>query len=146
MEIFGFKDMPHRRYAENLGIFLQLVNITRDFKEDMELNRQYFPTEDFKRLRLNPLNITSGDPKWKAFVEFQLGRAWTFLKKSRSALNLRQRRRLQTAETIAGVYLRLFEKLKRSPGLILEEKIALSKVEKLWAVVATLFRLKWGRG
>ena len=42
MEIFGFKDASHRHYAENLGIFLQLVNITRDYKEDMALGRQYF--------------------------------------------------------------------------------------------------------
>jgi phytoene synthase len=32
MEIFGFRDDAHRVYAESLGVFLQLVNITRDFR------------------------------------------------------------------------------------------------------------------
>ena len=57
MEIFGFKDKPHRAYAENLGLFLQIVNIVRDIKEDWSLHRQYLPLEDFKRFHLDPARL-----------------------------------------------------------------------------------------
>jgi len=144
MEIFGFKDQAHRRYAENLGVFLQLVNITRDFKEDRALHRQYFPTEDFKRFRLNPLKVAGTDPQWRNFVEFQLDRAWTFLERSRSFLDERQRRALPVAEAIASLYLLLMEKLKAHPEKILRGKTSLSKREKLRAVAGFLLGLKRG--
>jgi phytoene synthase len=146
MEIFGFKDSAHRRYAENLGIFLQLVNMLRDLKEDGAAGRQYFPTEDFKKFRLNPLNIQAGDPNWARFVGFQLERAKSFLEKSRAALSPAERRLLPTAEAIAAVYLRLFSKLKNHPDRILKGRTSLTKWEKLWAVGTTLLRLKLGRG
>jgi phytoene synthase len=146
MEIFGFKDSAHRRYAENLGIFLQLVNMLRDFKEDGAAGRQYFPTEDFKRFRLDPSSVEAGDPNWARFVGFQLERAKSFLEKSRASLSPGERRLLPTAEAIAAVYLRLFAKLRKNPDRILKEKTSLAKWEKLWAVGATLLRLKLGRG
>jgi phytoene synthase len=141
MEIFGFKDQAHRFYAVNLGVFLQLVNVTRDFKEDAALHRQYLPTEDFKRFGLNPLQIKGSDPRWKNFVEFQLERAKSFLEKSRGALDSRQRKALPAAEAIASLYLKLHEKLKKHPEEILRGKISLSQREKLQAVARSLLPL-----
>ena len=146
MEIFGFQDKTHRAYAENLGVFLQLVNIVRDFKEDRDMGRQYLPAEDFKRFKLNPFSIEGKNADWKYFVEFQLKRAYSFLEKSRASLSLRERKQLPTAEAIAAVYLRLFGKLWKNPGRILKERITLPKWERLYAVGTSFLSLKTGRG
>jgi len=140
MEIFGFKDKAHRVYAENLGVFLQLVNIVRDFKEDKAMGRQYLPTEDFKRFHLNPDSVEAGHSHWKPFVEFQLDRAWTFLEKARRALTLHQRGALMTAESIAAVYVKLHQKLRHNPHRILRERTALSPADKLLSVVGSAGR------
>ena len=78
MEIFGFKDPAHRLYAENLGVFLQIINIVRDVREDAQMGRQYLPAEDFRRFRLKPETLDPKDLSWKNFVGFQLDRAETF--------------------------------------------------------------------
>ena len=140
MEIFGFKDAPHRDYAENLGVFLQIVNIMRDFREDMGLGRQYLPAEDFMRFHLNPAHITEGHSHWKPFVEFQLLRAWDFLDQSRKSLSLKQRSKLVTAEAIAAVYLKLHQKLRNYPDRILKSRVSLSKADKMLSVMGTVGR------
>ncbi len=140
MEIFGFKDQAHRDYAENLGVFLQLVNITRDYREDMALNRQYFPQEDFKRFHLNPAQLGETDSHWKPFVEFQLDRAWSYLEKARGSLSLFQRSQLVTAEAIAAVYVKLYQKLRANPYRILKGRTVLSKADKLLSVLGVVGR------
>ena len=145
MEIFGFRDTAHRIYAENLGLFLQLTNITRDFLEDRGLGRLYLPEEDFKRFHLDPSVIEEGNSHWKPFVEFQLDRAWGFLERSRKALTLRQRGNLATAETIASVYVRLYQKLRNDPNRILRGRTRLSKREKALSVLGGVLRCAWWR-
>jgi phytoene synthase len=146
MEVFGYKDQAHRGYAENLGVFLQLVNIVRDFKEDLALGRQYLPSEDFARFHLNPRLIEEGNSLWKPFVEFQLDRALSYLKKARGYLNPSARSRLVTAEAIAAVYLKLFQKLRTNPDRILRGQTRLSKADKLISVfgaICSCFLWKW---
>ncbi len=144
MEIFGFKDAAHKVYAENLGVFLQIVNMVRDFKEDKKMNRIYFPASDFKRFHLNPFSLGENNSNWPGFVDFQLNRAWSFLEKSRKALTHRQRADLTTAEAIAAVYLKLFQKLKTQPHSILKGKTSLSKADKILSLVGAAGRcLLW---
>ena len=140
MEIFGFRDKPHRDYAENLGIFLQIVNMTRDYREDMSLGRQYFPTVDFRRFQLNPDAIGENNSHWAPFVEYQLDRAWTFLEKARRSLTFRQRSQLTTAEAIAAVYVKLYQKLRDNPHRILQGRTSLSRPDKVLSVLGTVGR------
>lgn len=146
MEIFGFKDKAHRNYAENLGVFLQLVNVTRDYREDTALGRRYFPEEDFKRFHLNPAQLGETNSHWKPFIEFQLDRAWSFLERARRSLSLSQRAQLATAEAIAAVYIKLYQKLRANPYRILRGRTGLSKVDKLLSVLGTVGRCWFWKG
>ncbi len=146
MEIFGYKDPAHRSYAENLGVFLQLVNITRDYLEDTGLKRRYFPQVDFKRFHVNPAVIGENDSNWVSFIEFQLDRAWSFLEKARAVLTPRERGELKTAEAIAAVYVKLFQQLRIHPQKILEGRVSLTSLDKGLSVLGAMgrcFLLKW---
>lgn len=144
MEIFGYKDAEHRQYAENLGVFLQIVNIVRDYIEDGAMGRQYLPTEDFRHFQLEPRFLDETSRHWRSFVEFQLDRAWYFLEKSRESLTLSQRAKLPTAESIAEVYVKLYDKLWLDPYRILEGKAGLSKADKILSVAGATGRcLVW---
>jgi phytoene synthase len=140
MEVFGFRDKAHRDYAEDLGLFLQLTNITRDFLEDLGLKRLYLPEEDFRHFHLDSRRVEEKDPNWKAFVDFQLDRAWSYLEKSRAVLTPAERAELPTAEAIAAVYIRLFHKLRRDPFRILKGRTPLSKWDKGTAVLGAVVK------
>jgi len=144
MEIFGGRTAAHARYAENLGVFLQITNITRDFVEDRGMGRLYFPLEDFKRFGLNPLSPSPGQA-WTDFISFQLERASGFWDQARRSLPRRERARLGTAEAIASVYRVLHAKLRRYPERILEGRVRLSLWDKAAATAwAAAFCALWG--
>ena len=49
IEVFGCRDSRSRDYAFNLGLALQLTNIIRDVKADLQQGRVYLPQEDLAR-------------------------------------------------------------------------------------------------
>ncbi len=139
MEIFGGRTPAHRRYAENLGVYLQITNITRDFLEDRSLGRQYLPLEDFKSHGIDPHHPVPGTA-WDFFVRFQLDRARSHWDAACAALPKRERGRLATAEGIAAVYGVLHRKLWWHPGRVLEGKVSLSRREKAFATLGAAAR------
>jgi 15-cis-phytoene synthase len=149
MEIFGFHDGPHRAYARNLGLFLQLTNVMRDVKEDLALGRLYLPVEDWKRFGLKPGVLPVPGPAWDAFVRFQLDRANGFWQAARRDLDLRERGALSTAEAIAAVYRRIHRELHADPSLALAGRVRLSAFGKAAAVLGAWTRCLvckgWGR-
>ena len=48
LEIFGYRDPASRQYAIDLGVALQLTNILRDVRGDLERGRVYIPQEDLR--------------------------------------------------------------------------------------------------
>ena len=46
IRIFGCTSRRARDYALNLGVALQLTNILRDVKDDLERGRVYLPLDD----------------------------------------------------------------------------------------------------
>ena len=46
ISIFGCRNAGAREYALNLGVALQLTNIIRDVKDDLERGRVYLPLDD----------------------------------------------------------------------------------------------------
>ncbi len=146
MEIFGYRDEAHQKYAENLGIFLQIVNMVRDHQEDLSLGRRYFPQEDYEHFHLNPHTLGEKNSHWRNFVEFQLDRAWTYLDRGWSSLNKKERSELCTAEAIGAIYVRLHQKLRSQPDQILLGKVSLSKADKVLSVLGALARCSLWRG
>lgn len=147
MEIFGFHDAPHRAYAEDLGVFLQLVNVVRDVAEDHALGRRYLPRDEWKRFGLPARGLPAPGPAWDAFVRFQLDRAHEFRDKAFAALRRRDRGRLSTAEAIADVYGVLHGLLRADPARPLSERVRIPAHRKAAAVLGAWARCTlWSLG
>jgi phytoene synthase len=144
MEIFGGKSPAHRLYAENLGVFLQITNITRDFLEDKAMGRRYFPQEDLKHYGVKEDAAAPGFA-WTAFVRFQLNRALGYWREAQRALPRVDRAHLPTAEAIAAVYQVLHQRLKDHPEKILEGRVSLSLWDKGSATLGAAARCWYWR-
>lgn len=75
--LLGFQDKSALKYAEKLGIAMQLTNILRDIKEDKDMGRIYMPLEEIKRFGLTEndfFNENMNDAMYK-FIRFQVKRA-----------------------------------------------------------------------
>ncbi|DAC44478.1 MAG TPA: phytoene/squalene synthase family protein, partial [Candidatus Thalassarchaeaceae archaeon] len=48
IEIYGYENPDAREHAEEMGIFLQMVNILRDIQEDLGRGRGYLPKDELE--------------------------------------------------------------------------------------------------
>ena len=49
LQIFGYKDDDAKEYAVDLGLAMQLTNIIRDVREDLDMGRVYLPQDEMAR-------------------------------------------------------------------------------------------------
>ncbi|MEW5316601.1 MAG: hypothetical protein WDW38_007964 [Sanguina aurantia] len=80
-----------------LGVANQLTNILRDVGEDADQrNRIYVPLEDLEMFNISEKEVLAGmqrpdgsvDPRWTAFMKFQIDRAQTFFAEAESGVDL----------------------------------------------------------
>jgi len=116
IQIFGASGARAGEYAVNLGVALQLTNILRDIKGDLERGRVYLPLEDLAACGCTVDDLTAGvvsDPV-RRVVAFEARRAQEFYDRARAALPREDRRKLVAAEIMRAVYFETLRRIERS--------------------------------
>ena len=93
-------------YAMHLGLALQLTNIIRDVKNDLERGRVYLPLEDLRAAGCTVEELAAGrvTPAVRALLAFECRRAHDFYQKAVAARPDADKRRLVAAEIMRAVY------------------------------------------
>jgi phytoene synthase len=143
VRIFGFRDARALEHADDLGVALQLINILRDVREDAARDRIYLPRDELERFGIPEEAILSGrvPAGWRPFVAMQARRA-----RQHHAAGLRVTEHIppQSAvcvRTMAGIYLRILERIEQDPELPLRRRASLSKAAKLGVMVRSWWQL-----
>lgn len=112
IRIFGCRNERSRDYALNLGVALQLTNIIRDVKDDLDRGRVYLPLDDLASYQCSIDDLRAGivTGPVRRLLEFECRRARDFYQRAIDAVPADDRRRLVAAEIMRVVY---FETLKR---------------------------------
>ena len=132
--IFANGDDACRRYAEALGIALQLTNIIRDVGEDARRGRVYLPIDDLQRFGLTPHQIVSGKPgdRFAEMMREQAKRARGFYREAFDALPRHALRPQRPGLIMAAIYLALLDEIDDDGFQVLRHRVALTPVRKLW--------------
>jgi len=112
IRIFGCTSPRAEEYAVNLGVALQLTNILRDIRNDLQRGRVYVPLEDLSRFGCTVDDLERGivsEPVHR-LLAFECARAREFYRRAVDARPDEDRRRLVAAEIMRAVY---FETLRR---------------------------------
>jgi phytoene synthase len=106
IRIFRCENPGSADYALYLGVALQLTNIIRDVKADLERGRLYLPLEDLRATGCTVDDLAAGrvTPPVRALLAFQCARARQFYQKAVNARPAPDRRRLVAAEIMRAVY------------------------------------------
>ncbi len=112
IRIFGCTNPQAVEYAENLGIALQLTNILRDVRSDLERDRVYLPLEDLDAFgcSIDDLRRETMTEPMKKLIRFECERARSFYQRAVDVRPVEDRKRLMAAEIMRAVY---FETLRR---------------------------------
>jgi phytoene synthase len=112
IQIFGCRNEQARVYALNLGVALQLTNILRDVRDDLERGRLYLPLEDLRTCGCSIEALSAGvltEPVLR-LIAYECRRARQFYQRAVDARPAEDRHRLVAAEIMRAVY---YETLNR---------------------------------
>jgi phytoene synthase len=142
IDILGYKNESTREYAHNLGLALQLINILRDVKEDAQRKRIYLPQDELRQFEVTSEMLYNGtaNQHTKALFTYQAQRAENYYQKAFHALPAEDRYAQRTGIIMAEIYHALLEKIKHSDYPVLEKKVKLPKLKKLWIAWTTARR------
>jgi len=143
-EIFEYKHRDTLKYAHNLGIALQLTNILRDISEDAGRGRIYIPQDELKQFGVNEHDILQGNmnEQVRALFEFQANRAQDFYHKAWENLPTEDRYAQLSGIVMAEIYHVILEKIRKQHYAVMNQRIRLSPVHKLWIAWNTVRREK----
>jgi phytoene synthase len=147
LEIFGYRDPGARDYAVNLGLALQLTNILRDVKADLERGRLYIPTEDLARFGCTEDDLRRGQmtPPVRTLLAYQGERARRAYSEARAALPRSDARRLVAAEIMGAIYRAILGKIERRDYDVFSEVVRIPRPRRAWIAAVTWARIAAGR-
>jgi 15-cis-phytoene synthase len=125
IEIFGYSDPRTRQFARDLGIALQLTNIMRDVRADLERGRIYIPLDELRSHGVSEDDLRAGvvSDRVRSLLAAQCARARSYYEKAERELPGVDRRKMVAARIMAGIYHAILERIERSGYDVFGEKI-----------------------
>jgi phytoene synthase len=116
VEIFGYRDVLARDYAVDLGIALQLTNIIRDVRPDLDRGRIYLPREDLVACGCSEEELRAGvmTDNVRRLLAHQVDRAKTYYQKAEAKLPRHDASRLVAARIMGAIYRDQLRAIERS--------------------------------
>ena len=130
IEIFGCRDSRSRDYAVHLGLALQVTNIIRDVKVDLERDRIYLPREDLSRFGVTEAALRAGmvTGDIRRLLAHQAQRARHFFTAAEQALPAHETRKLLAAEIMGAIYFEILRRIEQRRYDVFSEVIRVPKI------------------
>jgi phytoene synthase len=131
--------------ADDLGVALQLTNILRDVREDLQAGRVYVPAEDLRRFGVEAAELggRGGSPANVAeLISYEAARAEDWFARGLELLPRLDRRSAACAGAMAGIYLRLLRHIAADPLQVTRRRLSLPAWEKAWVAGRALAGLR----
>jgi len=143
-EIFGFKNRDTLKYAHDLGMAFQLTNILRDVREDAERGRVYLPLDELEKFGVTQQDLTHPitSDAVQALFQFQAERARDYYKKAFNELPDEDRYTQRVGLIMAEIYQSLLDEIEDDKYRVLEHRIKLTPLRKIWLAWRTARREK----
>ncbi len=132
--IFGYQQRCTLKYAYQLGLAFQLTNIIRDVGEDARRGRIYLPLDELRQFNVAETNILGAHhtEDFSRLMAFQIERALSHYRQAFEALPSEDRALQRPGLIMAAIYHALLEEIERDGCRVLERRIALTPLRKLW--------------
>jgi phytoene synthase len=140
--IFGYTVPATLDYARDLGIAFQLTNIVRDVGEDARRGRIYLPQEDLARFGVGSSALLAGEPTgdFTGLMAFEVDRARDWYARAMAKLPAQDRHAQRAGLAMAAIYRTLLDEIARDGYRVLDRRLALTPLRKLWIAWRTARR------
>ena len=142
IEIFGYQNPGTRRYAEELGLALQLTNILRDVPSDLARGRLYLPLDELAAHGVTEADLRAGrlTPGISALFERQARRAREQFARAEAALPPEDARRLVAARIMGAIYRDLLTRIETREYDVFAGRVRVPTFHKARLAITTWMR------
>ena len=140
--IFGFTRPETLEYAEKLGLAFQLTNIIRDVGDDARKGRIYLPVNELQQFNVTAADILNArhSENFEKLMAFQVQRAQAAYDEALALLPAADRRAQRPGLMMAAIYRTLLTEIERDGYKVLNQRISLTPIRKLWLAWKTYVR------
>ncbi|NNG25758.1 presqualene diphosphate synthase HpnD [Telluria aromaticivorans] len=140
--IFGYANPQTLAYAEKLGLAFQLTNIIRDVGDDARKGRIYLPVNELQQFGVTAADLLNfrHSEKFEALMRFQTERAQRTYDEAFALLPKEDRRAQRPGLMMAAIYRTLLIEIERDGFHVLNQRISLTPLRKLWLAWKTYVR------
>ena len=133
LQIFGYEDDDAKEYAVDLGLAMQLTNIIRDVREDLDMGRVYLPQDEMARFGYSEEDLRNGvrNQAFMDLMQFQSQRARGYFDCGFKLLPYLTRRSRACPAVLGALYSKVLDRIEASEYNVLESRVSLSKSEKI---------------
>lgn len=133
-EIFGYQDRRTLKYARDLGTAFQLTNIIRDVREDASRGRIYLPQDEMARFAVTPQDLQRPQTpdRLRDLLAFEAERAQGYYRSALQHLPEVDRYAQRSGLIMAAIYRATLDEIARDGYRVLEGRISLPPLRKLW--------------
>lgn len=142
VHIFGPKHPDAESLAVDMGIALQLTNILRDLREDVERGRVYLPLEELAEAgySLEDLRNLRYTPAFEVLMRRQVARARQYYERALGLFPLVEADSLRCLHLLYSVYYELLQRIEASRFHVFDNRIRVSKPRKMQLIWGALWQ------
>jgi len=142
--VLEYDDKEAFRYAEKLGIAMQLTNILRDIQEDKGMGRIYLPLDELQRFNCSEQNILEErmTPDFKKLMQFQVERAHVYYEEANQGIKLLRAESQFAIRSASRVYRGILKKIEARDFNPFLGRVFVPKHRKLGILLREILRTK----
>ena len=147
IHIFGFKDSRATDHAIDLGLAMQLTNISRDVKEDLAFGRIYLPQDELARFGCTEDDLRSEQvtDAFRELMRFQTQRARSYFHSGFQLLPYLSPRSRACTAVLGRIYSKLLDRIEGADFDVLNHRVSLTTAEKLSVMAQSWAGSMWPR-
>lgn len=142
LHLYGYDDQEAEHYADEMGIFLQMVNILRDIQSDLASGRIYLPIAELQSYGLTSSDLSSPslalNPNWQEFIQDYIERCKAHREEAVKLLPMIHTDSRKSPTIMISVYSQLVKQAERLCGDVVSQRLSLTAFEKANVLMSTL--------
>ena len=142
LHLYGHDGQEAEHYADEMGVFLQMVNILRDIQSDLASGRIYLPISELEYFGLTVADLSSpslsSNPNWHEFIQDYIQRCKVHREEAVKLLPMIHSESRKSPSIMVSVYSQLIKQAERLCGEVVSQRLSLTPMQKANVLMSTL--------
>jgi phytoene synthase len=137
-------DKSGEKFAEKLGVALQLTNILRDIREDWSRGRVYLPQDEMASMNVSESSLAKwhSDNNFKELIKFQISRARKYYRGSDGGISMFHDKKSRIAvQLLSSAYEALLDDIEKHGCNVFSRRAYVPFFRKLWVLISVHVKL-----